>query len=147
VTDATNKFIKKKIFVVYLAICAIIFVGYHKIIYHESLVNDKEQGTTEEMSNDVESEKVEIIMFHNETGPMCIDAIEFLEENYIAYQQHIPTDIDFHEQLEKYKANFEGVSEGVSESFGYYPIIIVTHRAFSGFDNEIETHILDELND
>jgi hypothetical protein len=51
---------------------------------------------------------------------------------------------DFYTILESYKAKF-GKSEGVSENFGYYPLIFLGDRAYSGFNEEIKTAILAQI--
>lgn len=91
-------------------------------------------------------EAPEIVMYHNGTGPMCLEAIEFFEENEIAYEEHLTTDENFRTLLDERISEYGGVSEGVSESFGYYPMIFVGGRAFSGFDDGVELELRDILN-
>ncbi len=83
----------------------------------------------------------EVVVFHNNTGPMCLEMINFFKENNIEYVEHLTTDTDFGTQLNAYKGNISK-SEGVSDSYGYYPIIFVGGRAFSGFNEEIGEEIL-----
>jgi glutaredoxin len=83
-------------------------------------------------------------MFHNGSGPMCLEAIDFLEENDIEYTEYLTTDENFEERLEEYKEEYGETSEGVSNSYGYYPMIFYKGRSFSGFNDEIAT-ILENL--
>jgi len=92
-----------------------------------------------------EIEKDEIIMFHNGKGEMCLDAIEFFETIDYPIEMVLDTDPDFYSRLENFLEKFEK-SKGVSESFGYYPMIFTENEAFSGFNEEIKTQILEELN-
>ncbi len=85
-----------------------------------------------------------ILMFHNNQGPMCKEAVKFFDKLDYPVEQYLTTDPDFGEELDKWQELY-GQSEGVSTSFGYYPIIFVNDRAFSGFNAEIENEILDEI--
>ena len=97
---------------------------------------DEEQS----QSNEVETDQ--LVMFHNGAGPMCIDAVEFFKENSIKYVEYLTTDEDFSEKLKSYKDRYGDVSEGVSTSYGYYPIIFYKDKVFSGFSEEIGNTIL-----
>ncbi len=79
-----------------------------------------------------------VVIFHNGSGNMCLDLLAFFKEHNIEYEEHLTTDTDFISQLNSYK---KGKSEGVSDSYGYYPIIFIDDRAFSGFNKEIEGEI------
>lgn len=81
-----------------------------------------------------------IVIFHNGVGPMCLEALEFFKENGYEYIEYKTEDEVFMEKLLEYKSGFNS-SEGVSESFGYYPIIFVKDRAFSGFNDLVEDSI------
>jgi len=87
-----------------------------------------------------------LVIFHNGTGPMCIEALDFFQRYSITYVEHLTSDSDFADQLSNYRNQSGGVSEGVSSSFGYYPIIFLENRAFSGFDNTVKTDILEIIN-
>lgn len=91
-------------------------------------------------SKESQANSTEIVMFHNGTGPMCTEAEKFFQENNIKYTEYLTTDDDFYEKLDERKAECEK-SEGVSESFGYYPMIFVSGRCFSGFNEEVENAI------
>lgn len=82
------------------------------------------------------------VIFHNGQGPMCINAIEFFEENNYPYEQHLTQESDFTEKLNEYKAASPLVSEGMSTMYGYYPLIFIENRAFSGFNNEIRDELV-----
>ena len=79
-----------------------------------------------------------VVVFHNGSGNMCLDMLAFFKEHKIQYEEHLTTDTDFISQLNSYK---KGESEGVSDSYGYYPIIFIGDRAFSGFNKEIGDEI------
>jgi len=83
-----------------------------------------------------------VVVFHNGSGNMCLDMLAFFKEHNIEYEEHLTTDTDFISQLNSYK---KGKSEGVSDSYGYYPIIFINDRAFSGFNNEVEGEIKEIL--
>lgn len=83
-----------------------------------------------------------IVMFHNGSGPMCLDAMDFLETIDYPIEEHLDTESGFYTLLESYKVKYDG-SEGVSTDFGYYPIIFIQDKAFSGFDDDIMNEILD----
>lgn len=100
-------------------------------------LNEGESGILESKSN-------EVVVFHNGTGPMCIEMEEFFQENNIEYEEHLTTDTDFGTQLNAYKGNISK-SEGISDSYGYYPIIFVEGKAYSGFSEEIGGEILGML--
>lgn len=86
----------------------------------------------------------EVLMFHNDQGPMCLEAKEFFNSQGIEIEEHLTTESGFREDLQSLKAQY-GSSEGVSENFGYYPIIFVGEKAFSGFNEEIKQAILEEI--
>lgn len=96
------------------------------------------ESENENISND------KVVVFHNNTGPMCLEMIEFLDQNDIEYEEHLNTEDGFTTLLKSYKSNF-AESEGISTNFGYYPMIFVGDRAFSGFDTVIGGEILEEL--
>jgi hypothetical protein len=97
----------------------------------------------EETEEDTDTEESAVVMFHNGTGPMCLEAIDFFEENNIKYTEHLTTDSDFNTLLNEYKDKVDGVSEGVSTYFGYYPMIFIGDKAYSGFNEEIGAEILE----
>ena len=104
-------------------------------------VEDLNEGESEEI---VIEEKDELTVFHNGQGPMCLEFLEFLDEYNLEYEEHLNTDTDFVSQLNAHKVD-NPKSEGISETYGYYPIIFVGGRAFSGFDQDIENGIKDIL--
>ena len=104
-------------------------------------VEDLNEGESEEI---VIEEKDELTVFHNGQGPMCLEFLDFLNEYNLEYEEHLNTDTDFVSQLNAHKVD-NPKSEGISETYGYYPIIFVEGRAFSGFDQDIENEIKDIL--
>jgi len=111
-----------------------------------SKIEENESPKTEELSNGKKESFSDnkIIMFHNGKGPMCLEALDFFEIVDYPLEQHLNYEPNFRELLNEYKSNFEK-SEGVSESFGYYPIIFVNDKAYSGFNKEIGESIKRDL--
>jgi len=85
-----------------------------------------------------------VLIFHNGLGPMCKEAEVFLATLDYPVEEHLTAEKNFAALLSQYQTKFQK-SEGVSESFGYYPIIFVEDRVFSGFNNEIRQEILEEI--
>ncbi len=102
-------------------------------------LNNGDSGITKSTDNNV-------VVFHNGTGPMCVEMKKFFQENDIKYEEHLTTDTDFGTQLNAYKGSISK-SEGVSDSYGYYPIIFIGGKAYSGFNEEIGGEILKMLKD
>ena len=71
---------------------------------------------------------------------MCLDFLDFLETIEYDTEEHLVGEADFWSGLNELKEEF-GSSEGVSESFGYFPIIFIKERAFSGFNDAIRASI------
>jgi hypothetical protein len=83
-------------------------------------------------------------VFHNGQGEMCLQFLEFADTIDYPLEEHLVTDADFRALLTKYQTQF-GQSQGVSETFGYYPIIFINDQAFSGFNEEVKAAILREI--
>jgi len=83
-------------------------------------------------------------VFHNGQGPMCLDFLEFAKTLTYPIEQHLTTDSDFGSQLEVYKTKFTK-SDGVDQNFGYYPIIFMGDKAYSGFNDNIKQEILNQI--
>jgi hypothetical protein len=71
---------------------------------------------------------------------MCLDFLNFTETIDYKIEQHLNYEEDFYPIFNSYRNDFEK-SEGVSESFGYYPMIFVKGRVFSGFNEDIGEEI------
>jgi hypothetical protein len=56
--------------------------------------------------------------------------------------RHLTTDTDFGTQLNAYKGSISK-SEGISDSYGYYPIIFVDEKAYSGLAKRLRRNIKD----
>jgi len=82
-----------------------------------------------------------IIMFHNGKGPMCLEAVDFLDDLDYSVEQFLENEEGFQQKLDDLKGIFSE-SEGVSTSFGYFPIIFIKDKAYSGFNDEIKDKIL-----
>ncbi len=85
-----------------------------------------------------------LVMYHNGTGPMCLDAVNFTENLDYTVEEHLTTESDFYDNLNELKETY-GTSEGVSRSFDYYPIIFIKDKAFSGFNDEVKEKIENEI--
>jgi len=108
-------------------------------------------GKEAEEVNDIDPEEKEkysvgnkIIMFHNGSGPMCLDVLEFIKNIDYPVEQHLDYEKDFGERLNNLKEKFSS-SEGIHPLFGYYPIIFIKDRVFSGFNETIKNEILKEI--
>lgn len=84
----------------------------------------------------------DMIVFWNENGAMCIDLKQFLNEKNYPFIAYSPGDEGFSSTLSSYTQSFSR-SEGISASFGYYPIIFFKGHAFSGFNDEIKEKLED----
>jgi glutaredoxin len=105
-------------------------------------VDDLPFVQTSENSESLENS--ELVIFSNGTGSMCIEAEEYFDENGVEYTLHLTTEEDFNGKLEEYRSGHSS-SEGVSNSFGYYPFIFIEGKAYSGFNEEIGEEIMDLL--
>ncbi len=81
-------------------------------------------------------------IFHNGTGPMCIEALDWLVEMQaerpdLVVEQHLTTDLNSLLLLGQLKAEY-GQSQGVSTTFGYLPLIFFRGQAFSGFNDDVK---------
>lgn len=85
-----------------------------------------------------------IVIYHNGRGPMCIEALEFLEGVNYPVEEHLEGEDGFMRELNGLIAEY-GESEGESESFRYYPMIFVKGKAYSGFNEEVGEGILAEI--
>jgi hypothetical protein len=83
-----------------------------------------------------------LTIFHNGSGPMCLEALSFFDDEGMEYVEYLNTDTVYQEKLNQYRSEFTDISEGMSTSFGYYPIIFYKGRAFSGFNEVIGTEII-----
>ncbi len=80
-------------------------------------------------------------IFHNNRGPMCLDAVAWLDAMQVQYpdlevEEHLSDDPTEQELLDQWKSHFDG-SQGISTSFGFLPIIFYGGEAFSGFNDQI----------
>lgn len=87
-----------------------------------------------------------IMMFHNNQGEMCLQAKTFLKTVNYPIEEHLTTEEDFNVKLDNIKKEFDS-SEGIHPLFGYYPIIFIKDRVFSGFNESIQNEILKEINE
>ncbi len=75
---------------------------------------------------------------------MCLEALDFLATIDYPVEECLDSEESFYDRLNELRALF-GQSEGVSETFGYYPMIFIKDRAFSGFNEEVKSEILVEI--
>ena len=85
-----------------------------------------------------------IVVFHNNKGPMCLEFLEYIKTSSYPVEQHLVGEKDFDQAFVEYKRSV-AESEGLSTSFGYYPMIFINGRAFSGFTKEIQDEISKEM--
>jgi hypothetical protein len=85
-----------------------------------------------------------LMMFHNGSGSMCLEAINFIKSIDYSVEEYLNTQAGFEEKLSNLIEEF-GSSEGVHPLFGYYPMIFIRDRAFSGFNDSIKAEILKEI--
>lgn len=81
-----------------------------------------------------------IMMFHNGQGPMCLEALDFMTTLDYPIEQYIEGQAGYNEAFSQVRAEFSS-SEGIHPLFGYYPMIFVKDRAFSGFNESVERAI------
>ena len=91
-----------------------------------------------------------LLIFHNNTGPMCLDALDWLAdvaETYpaLTVEEHLTYESGEAALLLEYEEPYAGVSQGFSTSFQYLPIIFFQGEAFSGFDADVEQALEDLL--
>jgi len=103
-----------------------------------------EESTQESTESDLYGE-YKIVMFHNNRGPMCLQAKEFFKEHNIKFKEVLTTDDNFAELLAKYRKN-RPVSKGVSNSYEFYPFIFTEKACYSGFNEEIAEDLLEFVN-
>jgi len=108
-------------------------------------------GKEAEETKETESEEKEkytvgnkLIIFHNGSGPMCLDALEFIKTINYPVEQVLDYEEGFGEKFNKLKKEFAS-SEGIHPLFGYYPVIFIKDRVFSGFNETIKNEILKEI--
>lgn len=104
------------------------------------------EDVTTDTSSALDMKDDELIIFHNNTGSMCLEALQFLKEKGYKYTEYISSQDDFNVAMSKYKGSFTE-SEGFSKNFGYYPIIFVEGRAFSGFNGVVQSAIEQMMDD
>lgn len=96
------------------------------------------EGADKDKLTNVSSEKM--VVFHNGQGPMCLDFLDYIEIIDYKVEQHLSSESGFSTLLNTYRTGFEK-SAGISETFGYYPLIFLKGQAFSGFNEEIKEEL------
>ncbi len=92
-----------------------------------------------------EVQEVVLLIFHNNNGPMCLEALFWLhsvelDSPELVVEEHLTYESGESDLMWEMASKFE-TSQGVSSSFGYLPIIFVEDRAFSGFDDDVAAAI------
>jgi len=92
-----------------------------------------------------------LVIFHNNTGPMCLHALGWLEGMksgypYLIVREHLTTAWDTMDLLNELTAPY-AESRGLSRSFGYLPITLFGGQAFSGFDEHIQRELEELITD
>jgi hypothetical protein len=82
-----------------------------------------------------------LVIFHNNSGPMCQVALDWLADVRTAHpdllvSEHLTYVAGEPERLSRYRA-LHTASQGVSDRFEYLPIIFYRGQAFSGFDENV----------
>lgn len=85
-----------------------------------------------------------IIVFHNGEGPMCLEFLDFIKTINYPIEQVIDSEENYQQKLNETKLHFSS-TEGIHPLFGYYPLIFIKDRAFSGFNESVKTEILKEI--
>ena len=96
--------------------------------------------TAQPYANDA-SDVGKLLIFHNNSGPMCLAALDWLdsvksEHPGLVIEEHLTYEAGEIELLNELEAQFQ-MSEGVSTNFEYLPIVFFQGQAFSGFNDEI----------
>ena len=127
-----------------ILISAITYLSFNQDIMMEpeGITENENYEPEDEMSEENNVNK--IMIFHNGSGPMCLEALDFLETIDYPKEQFINTQDNFSNELSFLISQFKQ-SEGISNSFGYYPIIFINDRAFSGFNDSVKNAILEEI--
>ena len=84
-----------------------------------------------------------LAIFHNGSGPMCLEALAWLETMQaehpdLVVEEYLTTNVANLATLSELKSQY-GQSQGLSTTFGYLPIIFFAGQAFSGFNEDVQT--------
>lgn len=87
-----------------------------------------------------------LMIFHNGTGPMCLEALDWLaaiqlEHPELVVEEYLTTEPAGLALFKQLKAQHEQ-SQGVSTSFGYLPVIFFAGEAFSGFNDAVKQSLI-----
>lgn len=118
-------------------------------VFNPCRVEDIGSFNREEVDPTIENEESfsvgnKLMMFHNGSGPMCLDALDFIKTIDYQVEEYLDTEKDFYDVFNNVKKEFSS-SEGIHPLFGYYPIIFIKDRVFSGFNDSIKNEILKEI--
>jgi len=98
-------------------------------------------GCTPESSDEDLLATGKLLIFHNGTGPMCLEALDWLDSIRAQYpdlviEEHLTYESGETNLLNQLTARFSQ-SQGVSTSFAYLPIVFYQYQAFSGFNDDV----------
>lgn len=82
-----------------------------------------------------------MIVFHNGAGSMCLDFLDFAETIDYPIEEHLESEKDFQQKFYALQSEFSS-TEGIHPLYGYYPVIFIKDRVFSGFNESIKTELL-----
>lgn len=91
-----------------------------------------------------------LLIFHNDSGPMCREALAWLEvmrsvHPTLVVEEHLTTSPAGLALFEQMRAQYTA-SRGVSTGFGYLPVIFFEGQAFSGFNDEVKQALTELMN-
>lgn len=94
---------------------------------------------------DFVSDPAAFMIFHNNSGPMCLEARAWLEDTRAQYptlqvEEHLVTQPAEAALMVRLTQQLP-VSQGVSTSYEYLPIIFFQGQAFSGFNDGIRASL------
>ncbi len=107
---------------------------------------DDETDPGGETDPDDETDLGTLLMFHNNAGSMCLEALDWFNsivEDYptLKVEEHLTTEDGEVALMYELEAEFSA-SQGVSTTFGYLPIMFYQDQAFSGFNDEVRDALL-----
>jgi hypothetical protein len=107
----------------------------------ESEAEDETEGEADDTESEGEGEAATLLIFHNNSGPMCLAALDWLdgvksEDPALVVEEHLTYETGERLLLIQLEAQFQ-TSQGVSTSFEYLPIVFFRDQAFSGFNDEV----------
>ena len=96
--------------------------------------------TVQPAVNDVSDGRT-LVIFHNNAGPMCLAALDWLDGVKAEYaalviEEHLTYEAGEVSLLTELQAQVV-ISQGMSANFEYLPIMFFENQAFSGFNDDV----------